>query len=293
MNRPGLGRSGDRSKEVNAIQFGDVEVGKVSSKVVIVQNNTPLPVTYHFQCEDKGTFTFSQISGIAPPHLETPVTVSFRPEYAGNFVRRIYCLLENAPTQYVDFVATAFGDGGRPQPIYQRHVDRFHRRAQLGYSRLAPKEIEELVESSPSMAEELLHKQREFAPGATRSGESLNKAVVIAQDQFRRVCNPLNDVLIQEEEVHFGAGSRLRQNEKKVVHVTNKTHEKVVCTWMIPDSDDDDDVKDFFVYVCLLACWETFYFGSCCCCCCCGCCCWCCWCCFTVFPDTYAYTRRA
>ena len=51
-----------------------------------------------------------------------------------------------------------------------------------------------------------------------------------------------------EEELHFGAGSRLSAGAKKTVHVTNKTHEKVVCTWMVPRSDDDDDEKDFVVY---------------------------------------------
>ena len=247
VNRPGLGRSGDPSKEVNSIQFGDVEVGKTNTKVVIVQNNTPLPVAYHFQAEDKGTFTFSQVSGVASARLETAVKVTFVPEYPGNFVRRIYCLLENAPTQFVDFIGTAYSENGRPQPMYQRHVDRMLRRAQLGYSRSSPKEIEDLLESSPVMAAELA-KPREFAPGATRSGESTNVAVVVAQDHFRRVCNPTNDVVIHEEEVHFGAGSRLSSGIKKTVHVTNKTHEKVVCTWMVPRSDDDDDEKDFTVY---------------------------------------------
>jgi len=210
VNRPGLGRSGDLSKEVNSVQFGDVEVGKTSSKVVIVQNNTSLPCSYHFQAEDKGTFSFSQVSGVAAPGLETAVTVTFRPEYAGNFVRRIYCLLENgrrpeifcvhlqlkadidlrvrvhmcvcayvcvcassaiycaAPTQYVDFLGTAFSENGRPQPIYQRHLDRFLRRAQLGYSRSSPKEIEDLVESSEVLAAEM-SKPREFANGVSLS----------------------------------------------------------------------------------------------------------------------------
>ena len=248
VNRPGLGRSGDPSKEVNSVQFGDVEVGKTVTKVVIVQNNSALPCTFHFQAEDKGLFNFSHVSGIAPARLETAIKVTFRPEYAGNFVRRIYCLLENGPTQYVDFIGTAFSENGRPQPIYQRHVDRMLRRTQLGYSRYSAKEIEDLIESSPVVAAELA-KPREFAPGAARSGESTNRSVVLAQDFFRRVCNPTNDVTIHEEEIHFGAGSRLDPGGiRKTVHVTNKTHDKVVCTWMVPNSDDDDDEKDFVVY---------------------------------------------
>jgi hypothetical protein len=105
VNRPGLGRSGDPSKEVNSVQFGDVEVGKVSTKVLIVQNNTGLPVSFAFQAEDKGLFGFSQVSGVASPRLETAVKVTFTPEYAGNFYRRVYCLLENGPFALVVFLA--------------------------------------------------------------------------------------------------------------------------------------------------------------------------------------------
>ena len=121
------------------------------------------------------------------------------------------------------------------------------RRQQLGYSRYSPKEIEALLESGQALAQEL-SKPREFSPGATRSGESTHVSVVTAQDHFRRVCNPTNDVLIVEEEIHFGAGSRLAPPIRKIVHVTNKTHEKVVCTWMVPRSDDDDDEKDFVIF---------------------------------------------
>ena len=62
----------------NSINFSDVEVGKLATRVLILRNHSATPANFHFMCPSNGVFTLERVSGVIPPLLETGITLSLR-----------------------------------------------------------------------------------------------------------------------------------------------------------------------------------------------------------------------
>lgn len=233
--------------KTNSINFGDVECGSNSSRAVVIRNGSAIPCAFHFMAEELGSFRFDKVQGVATGLLETAILLHFRPPKPGNYVRRVFCLFEHGPPQCLDLIGTAYDHTGRPQPIKQRHLDRFRNRQQLGLSRLSPEQLDKKLKQ-----DERLEAKLQAPPvtdlSQTRSGASTVADVNLTQEFFHRVCNPKRDVVLQEEQINFGRTSRLRAANKQTVHVVNNTGAKIVCSWRMPGSEDGDEQADFSVF---------------------------------------------
>jgi hypothetical protein len=221
-------------------------VGSKTSQIVFLKNKSNCDAHFQFVAEQRGNFSFDRVSGSIPPYLETYVRITFAPQAAGNFYRRIYCLVQNAPPKFVDVIGTAYDEENRPAPLYQRHVDRFRRRKQLGYGRMAPEQIEELFKTSELTKQRMLEPE-EIPQGATASGESTRQDVYGAREFFLRVSDSKGELVMREEELDFGSCSRHSPPGMKSVSVTNQTNSKVMLLWIMPRSADGDREVDFAV----------------------------------------------
>ena len=242
----------------NAVVFGDVQVpapGRLAAiekvvpraavRVIYLTNSSKVPAYFAFQCEDVGTFTFDQIEGVIPPMLEVPITVRFAPTVPGNYYRRIFCLVEHQQPLFVDLIGTGWASGNRPQPLLLKHVDAHLARETAGAAALSPDELMALAASGDDPAQDPLVLSRVDGDGVhasvapTRSGEATQRQTAVHNLFFRDVCDHAREITVEERELNFGAGSRLRIGDKKALHVTNHTHAKVVFQWCAADFRGD------------------------------------------------------
>merc|ERR1712078_871256 len=64
--------------------------------------------------------------------------------------------------------------------------------------------------------------------------------------------DPTGSVTVDDENIDFGACSRLRMSEYRTVTVTNKTDYKVTSLWHAPDGPDGSPAFTVFPDVCRL-----------------------------------------
>ncbi len=251
------GKEGSKNPNSNpkSVNFGDVEVSKATSRVVYLKNDSDVPSHFHFIVEDKGLFGFDQIQGVIPPKLSAYVTITFSPKEPGNFYRRIFCLLKDRPASYVDVLGTAFDQKRRPAPMKQKHVDAQRCRRLHACQNLSPDELDEkLAKEGPSMFTqgELVHAMMEAEEKSmhlwTKSGEAKQGEVALMEEFFVPCNDPSMAISIAEEELDFGACSRMKASDKKVFHVTNNTNAKICIFFKIPSGDDVDGEADFAIF---------------------------------------------
>lgn len=125
-----------------SVNFQDVQVGKPSSRVITLRNESPIEVCFHFSCQQRGVFLFDQVNGKIAPFLDLNVTITFTPVQPGNFYRRFFLLIHNQSTRFVDVLGTAYDDKTRPSPFQQAHVDAYHLRVRAGLGLLSPDQLE-------------------------------------------------------------------------------------------------------------------------------------------------------
>ena len=132
-----------------SLSFGDVKIGKCISRVIYLNNNSSIPVSFQFVVEDKGTFQFDRTYGVVPPNLQSHVIIRFDPEVSGNFCRRIFCLLKDQMPVAIDCVGTAYLDlSKRPAPLTLRQLDAHRRRQAEHLGVLSPAELVDMLNSS-------------------------------------------------------------------------------------------------------------------------------------------------
>ena len=234
-----------------SLQFGDVKIGQVTSRVIYLTNNSELPVPFQFVVEDKGTFLFNRTAGVIPPKLQTHVTLVFEPKVSGNFYRRIFCLFKDQLPLCIDCIGTGYADlSRRPPPLTLAQVDAHRRRQRAGKGHLSPMELEELLQTDQRWFDLTKvdvspcggHPQR-----LSRSGEATELELGIVSQFFENQCGAGQEVSIEQDLLDFGPCLRTRHPEPKTVRVYNRTNAKVTCMWRVPESDDDDDEADFLV----------------------------------------------
>ena len=219
----------DRS---DAAFFGDVRVGKCSSRVVVVTNASTVPIHYQFVCDPDGIFQFADgTQGIVSAGLSKSVVITFRPRMPGNYFKRVFFFARDQEASFVDFVGTAFDDDVRPQPLLVRHVDAHRKRQVAGRSFEGPDEIMQLAArgEDPGAADGI--DLPEYDGEWTRSGETTRGRIEVFRQCFLGCDDPTREVSVREREVDFGGSAG--DVQRKVVHVTNRTAAKVVCAWNV------------------------------------------------------------
>jgi hypothetical protein len=236
-----------------SLSFGDVKIGNVVSRVIYLNNNSAIPVSFQFVVEDKGTFQFDRTYGIVPPNLQSHVIIRFDPEVSGNFCRRIFCLIKDQMPVAIDCVGTAYADlSRRPAPLTLRQLDAHRRRQAEQYGVLSPAELVNLWNSNDRHDLFDLTVVNPLSCGGsttrlTRSGEATEAMIAPMHTFFEPQCGVGEEITMNVTSLDFGGCSRHRPAERKRITIKNNTHGKVTCMWRIPLSDDDDDELDFEV----------------------------------------------
>ena len=203
------------SLSASALQFGSVVSGNKVSKVLYIENASEVASHWQIDSECLGTFSLDADRGMVAPRSTAHVTVTFNPLEAANYHKRLVVVLRDRAPLAFDCVGTCYNDKRRPAPMHQSHVEEYRARCAAGL--LAPGQPPSDAARAPY--EEEVASQ---APGAlTPSGVF---ASLFDPD-------PLLAVSLDSRDVDFGACSRLRLSEYKLVTVTNQSAQKLTVFW--------------------------------------------------------------
>ena len=208
------------SLSAESLSFGSVQAKSSSSRVLCIQNQSDVPVTYQFNAEPLGVFSFDEACDTVAPHSERYVTITFQPKDAASYWKRLICLVNNRTPLFVDLMGTSFNDKRRPARLTQKHVNAYLTSAGTCGGRVR---VEDIEEAFPSMS-------------------SLERPLPLPEQEVWRTFyegqDPIGSVTVDDENIDFGACSRLRMSEYRTVTVTNKTDYKVTSLWHTPDGPD-------------------------------------------------------
>lgn len=259
--------------QTKSVNFQDVAVGKSSSRVLTLRNESPVEVWFHFSCQQRGAFQFDHVNGRIAPFADMNLTITFAPAHAGNFYRRVFLLLHNQSTLFVDVLGTGYDDKTRPSPFQQAHVDAYHLRASAGLALLNPDQLETYWQDNgdelflqgalrriknEERAAEALKRSREqdrssagsASPSSrptpqqnlalppanqvlTRSGEASLADVEVCHEYFVSMEAKSNAIVVNGALLDFGTCGIVQLPSKKTLQVTNNTHGKITCTWRV------------------------------------------------------------
>lgn len=83
------------SLSTKSVQFGEVTLGKTTSRVVYVQNLTKQQAIFQFVNDKKNVFSFSEREGVVKPKSDYRVVITFCPTDTINFYERVFCIVQN------------------------------------------------------------------------------------------------------------------------------------------------------------------------------------------------------
>jgi P pilus assembly chaperone PapD len=203
------------SLSTSAMQFGSVVSGGKVAKVLYIENASDVASHWQIDSECMGTFSLDHDRGVIAPRSTSHVTVTFTPIEAANYHRRLVVVLRDRAPLALDCVGTCYTDKRRPAPMLQSHVEAYRARCAAGL--LAPGQPPSDAERAPFEEETAAQ-----AAGALTSSSAFSSLFVP---------DPLLAVALDSQDVDFGACSRLRLSEYKVVTVTNNSAQKLTVFW--------------------------------------------------------------
>lgn len=83
------------SLSAKTVQFGEVTLGNTTNRVLYIHNGTNQPATFQFLNDRKNAFSFSKREGLAKPHSDFRIVITFTPTDTINFYERVFCMVKN------------------------------------------------------------------------------------------------------------------------------------------------------------------------------------------------------
>jgi len=235
-----------------SLNFGDLEVGSVSTRVFYLRNDSIRDAVYSIMADENGTFHMHPKQGIIPALYKWwPVRVEFSPLRPMNYYRRFFVLVGDAMPLFYDCLGTGFirakGEvkEQRPAPLRHAHVQAYRNRSVQGLGLLSPDELdrmydEEETDSSPYFAMVGKVGTRAFFTAddpraSTRTGEAVRTLVAPAHEFFLDDTSAANrEVTINRTMLDFGFTPHMKESREKTVTIFNNTNSKVAVEWHIP-----------------------------------------------------------
>lgn len=197
---------GPSGAPTNSINFGEVEVGKITTRVFYLKNNSARETVYSIMASENGVFQMDPRQGVVPAGMEVSVKLTFAPKFPINFYRRIWILLGEALPLFYD----AYGNGfirargevkeQRPAPLRHAHIQAYRNRCVNGEGDLSPDELDQMYEELQSRGDGRERTAPQFAhvgmkgtmalsvaslrSPLTRTGEASRAAVAVAHELF-------------------------------------------------------------------------------------------------------------
>jgi cilia- and flagella-associated protein 65 len=195
-----------------SLNFGQLELGRVSMKTVELVNHTRAQAFYQFVTEPTGCFELSRADGTIIPESRVNIDIRFKARIPGNYYRRIFILIKNQGPLFLDLTATAYhqlqDQVPRPMPLYQRHVELYRQR---------------LRDERKPHAAAIYDSENKGDPTA----ESWNEFFFDDTDERR-------EIYLQESNIDFGAMSGVGIGDYKAITVVNRTDVKYTAMFMVP-----------------------------------------------------------
>mmetsp|Transcript_4655 Transcript_4655/g.15410 ORF Transcript_4655/g.15410 Transcript_4655/m.15410 type:complete len:619 (+) Transcript_4655:538-2394(+) len=209
-----------------ALNFGNVEVGQSSSRVIYIENSSDVVVAYQVVTDQHGTFQMDHVVGYIPAQSTVHCTIAFAPQEPTNFYKRVVVLLKDRSPLSFDLLGSGFAPRKRPPPFSHRHVLAYRQRVARGLPAVpAPVEDTSSVAAPPSGEEPEALEAENLSPGQQWA-------------QLFDGLDPARAITVDTHDVDFGSCSRLRMSDYKTVTVTNNTEHKVSCCWVMPGAGD-------------------------------------------------------
>ena len=169
------------------------------------------------------------------------VSVTFTPQEAANYWKRIYILVHDCQPLYINLIGTCYDEKRRPPPFHRRHVEAYLAHSSRGKVPTLD-EMSAAVDAMATMAKRgdtrALDVPRTPLPGTASDAEVANEY----QDwgEFFNGHDPARALSINESEIDYGACSHLRMSEYRTIVVTNNTDHKLTACWLLPDDPSKD-----------------------------------------------------
>jgi len=246
-----IGPDVELAKDV--LNFNDVSIElprKSTQRILEVRNHSDVAVPFQlYGAEPNGLFSLSPAHGVLPPRLSAYVTFSFSPLEPGNYYKRVYVLVLNAAPKAVDLIGSGYNEKRRPLPIAPKFVTDYLQREMRGLHRLVPEELQSRADARNAARErgELDEDGEIFDPTVSETSTLMldpRSEAALMRGLFRGSSWRQGAVILEEERLDFGAGSRLRPSESKTVRVTNRTNGKLALQWLVPNGYVNGGPKD-------------------------------------------------
>lgn len=203
---------GPSGAPTNSINFGEVEIGKITTRIFYLKNSSARDTVYSIVADENGVFQMDPRQGVIPAGMEVSVKLTFTPPHPINFYRRMWVLLGEALPLFYD----AYGNGfirargetkeQRPAPLRHAHIQAYRNRCVNGEGDLSPEDLDQMYEDLQSRMDGSERTAPQFAQigmrgtmalsvaslrsPLTRTGEASRAAVAVAHELFIEDSDP-------------------------------------------------------------------------------------------------------
>lgn len=108
-----------------AIDFGDIEEGKIVKKTFSLQNNSNVDASFAIRSECRGVFHFDKTAGTIPAMKSMQLFVSLIPRRSINYYKRVYIQINDENCLPLDLLGTGYSSDQRPAPFTHQQVLRY------------------------------------------------------------------------------------------------------------------------------------------------------------------------
>ena len=260
------GQEHPEGSPANSINFRDVCVGGVETRLFFLKNHSNGKVPFSILIDDEAIFKMVPRQGVIPAQMEAPVKISFSPTCPINYYRRVFVLIGDAPPLFLDVMGTAFVRAKgevkeqRPAPLRHAHIQAYRNRCTAGVGDLNPDEKDALLEKegmSDWFAQVGTEGTRAVSVAQlknplTRTGEASRIDVAPAHELFINDTEPYcRGVTMDVTDIDFGFTPYQTSSQSQSVTLTNRTRGKLSVMWFIPRLHGDYDSDATSAAMCL------------------------------------------
>ena len=107
----------DVNLSAKSINFGEVSIGKRNTRLLNIENHSPLPTKFQFYVDSNNMFSFDRTCGVVPANSSERIIINFAPSRTQIYYERAYCIIKNHSVLYVDLMGTCSDILTKPMPI--------------------------------------------------------------------------------------------------------------------------------------------------------------------------------
>eukprot|EP01034_Spumella_vulgaris_P021431 gene21431-27461_t len=243
-----------------SLNFRDVEVGRVETRILFLQNDSARDVPYSVIADENGIFQMHPKQGVIPSKSSSyAIKVIFSPPKPNNYYRRFFVLVGDSLPLFYDCLGTGFirskGEikEQRPAPLRHAHVQAYRNRSVQGMGVLGPDELDSMYSEGEAVPQYFAQIGRTGTRAmsvttlqrpVTRTGESVRTNVAPAHEFFISDADARSkEVTLNKTTLDFGYTGHGRTSDVQNVTLFNHTHAKVVVQWQIPVVNGMDVAK--------------------------------------------------